>query len=79
MFLTNNAILIWDYNHLPEEIKTFMEIHDVSRDDLDWIALKPMIYKDKFINWLEEPAFGCCDVSEIPFSNEYIMVLGYHA
>ena len=50
MFPTNNAILIWDYNRLPEEIKTFMETHDVSRDDLDWIALKPMIYKDEFIN-----------------------------
>ena len=74
------AICIWDYDRLPECIKDFMKDEAISVDDADWFALKPAIYEDDYIPWLEEPAFGCCLVHEHPIGKlGYTLVVGYHS
>jgi len=79
-FGVTSAILVWDYDHLPEPIKEFMEVNNIRNDDIDWIALRPKIYEHQYINWLEEPQFGCYRVEERPIGVlGYTLVLGYHA
>ena len=79
-FGVESAICIWDYDHLPPELKEFMEEQNIRKDDLDWIAIRPAIYKDQYINFLEEPNFGCYKVEEFPIGTiGYTMVLGYHS
>ena len=78
--IIGNAIIVWDYAHLPEIIKKFMEENNISNDDLDWIAIVDPAYKDMYIHWLECPAFGCFDVSNYPIgSMGHTLILGYHS
>jgi hypothetical protein len=75
-----SAICVWDYDHLPESIKDFLKQEAISTDDADWFALKPAIYQDDYIPWLEEPQFGCCLVQEHPIGTiGYTLVVGYHS
>ena len=75
-----NAISIWNYEHLPEFIKEFMKEGNISIDDADWFALKPSVYKNDYIPWLEEPQFGCCAVDEYPMGDSGdTLVVGYHS
>lgn len=77
-FGLDKAIFVWDYDHLPDEIKKFMEEQQIPNDDIDWIAIKPEIYE--WVNWLEEPIFGCCSVKEYPLGTMgHKLVLGYHS
>lgn len=74
------AIWVWDYDHIPEAVRLWMKEQDCSFDDLDWIAIIPPEYKDYYINWLEEPVFGCCSVHRLPLSPEgHEIVMGYHS
>jgi len=74
------AIWVWDYDHLPEAVRSWMKEQDCSFDDLDWVAIVPPEYKDQYINWLEEPVFGCCSVHRLPLSPEgHEIVMGYHS
>ena len=76
----DSAICIWDYEHLPQEIKDFMRDESISTDDADWFALRPNIYADDYIPWLEEPQFGCCLVQEYVIGTiGYTLIVGYHA
>jgi len=75
-----SAICIWDYKHLPQCIKDFMKQESISVDDADWFALKPAIYQDDYISWLEEPQFGCYLVQEYPIGTiGYTLIVGHHA
>jgi len=76
---TKNCIRVWNYDHLPRPIKEWMEREQVTRDDLDWIAMVSSCYKDRWIGWLGEPAFGCCSVKTYAFDEEHNLVFGYHA
>ena len=74
-----STICIWDYRHLPQWIKDFLEKEQITTDDVDWFAVRPAAYKDHYISWLGEPAFGCCDVEEYPLNEEGdVLVVGYH-
>jgi len=74
------AICIWDYQHLPECLKEFLKQEGISTDDADWFAIKPPIYQNDYISWLEEPQFGCCLVQEHPIgTGGHTLVVGYHA
>jgi hypothetical protein len=74
-----NCICVWNYANLPDPIKSWMVKEQVTNDDLDWIAMVPPCYKDEYINWLEEPAFGCCSVNTYAFGENYSLVFGYHS
>jgi len=79
-FGVESAICVWDYQHLPLSIKEFLKQEGISTCDADWFALKPAIYRDDYISWLEEPQFGCCLVQEHPIGTSgYTLVVGYHA
>lgn len=74
------AIWVWDYNHLPDVLKCWMNEHDMTVDDIDWIAVVPPEYKDDYINWLEEPIFGCYKVDNKELSPEgHRIIAGYHS
>jgi hypothetical protein len=74
-----STICIWDYWHLPQWIKDFLEKEQITTDDVDWFAIRPSVYKDDYIPWLEMPAFGCCKVKEYPLNKEGdVLVVGYH-
>ena len=75
-----SAICIWNYQHLPECLKEFLKQEGISTDDADWFAIKPPIYQNDYISWLEEPQFGCCLVQEHPIgTGGHTLVVGYHA
>ncbi|MFA5745790.1 MAG: hypothetical protein WCX79_00730 [Candidatus Paceibacterota bacterium] len=76
---TIHYICVWNYANLPDPIKSWMEKEHIARDDLDWIALVPPCYSDVWINWLEEPVFGCCSVKTYDFGKDHNLVFGYHA
>lgn len=79
-FLVGSGIWVWDWNNLPQEIKDWMKENGCSSDDLDWIAIVPPAYKGQYINWLEEPHFGCCQVDTYNLSPEgHELILGYHS
>ena len=74
-----STICIWDYWHLPQQIKDFLEKEQITTDDVDWFAVRPAVYKDQWILWLEMPAFGCYKVEEYPLNKEGdVLVVGYH-
>ncbi len=73
------GICVWNYENLPETIKDFMEGENITKDDLDWIALVSPCYSDMWIDWLDGPSFGCCDVIGYKFKEDYKLVCGYHA
>jgi len=74
-----STICIWDYWHLPQRIKDFLEKEQITTDDVDWFAIRPAVYEDDYIPWLEMPAFGCCKVKEYPLNKEGdVLVVGYH-
>ena len=74
------TICVWDYNHLPNCLKNYIDEKCISTSDLDWIALRPSIYDEEYIPWLSEPYFGCCEVKEHPIDKiRCTLILGYHA
>jgi len=74
------AICVWNWGNLPDCLKEFMEEEQIPKDDADWFALKPSIYKDDWIPWLEEPVFGCWSVKEYPIGTlGYTFIVGYHS
>ena len=75
-----SAIIIWSYDHCPDVLKKYMKLAHLHNDDLDWIAVRPPVYENDYINWLEMPAFGCCKVEEHKLNEKgTTLVLGYHA
>ena len=74
-----STIYIWDYWHLPQQIKNFLEKEQIATDDVDWFAVRPAVYKDYYALWLEMPAFGYYKVEEYPLNEEGdVLVVGYH-
>ena len=74
------GIVVWDYDHLPEPVKTWMCEQKISTCDLDWIAILPPSYDNQYISWLTQPAFGCSDVQDYALSKDgYRLIVGYHA
>lgn len=67
-------IKIWKREHCPKEIMDCFENHD----DIDQIAFIPNELRDEYFPFLEQPAFGCCDVERHETVNG-IIVVGYHA
>jgi hypothetical protein len=79
-FDLGSAICIWDWDHLPKEIKEWIDEQGIDPSDCDWIAVVPPEYKDKYISWLNEPYFSSCVVKTYDLSPEgYTLVMGYHA
>lgn len=79
-FGVESAICIWDYYHLPEPLKEFLREESISVNGADWFALRPAIYDEDYIPWLEEPNFGCCLVQEHPVGTlGYTLIVGYHS
>lgn len=75
-----SAICVWDWENCPNEVKEYMREKNISPDDLDWIALVPRIYDNKWVNWLEEPIFGCFKVVRCPVGSlGYTLIAGYHS
>jgi hypothetical protein len=76
----DRAICVWDYDNCPDAIKEFMKEQRIDRDDIDWIAIVPKIYSERWINWLEEPIFGCCYVHQCEIGTiGYTLHVGYHS
>lgn len=75
---TANCICVWNYDNLPQSIKEWMKKEQIANDDLDWVAMVPICYHNEYINWLEEPIFGCCSVKTYAFDEEHNLVFGYH-
>ena len=74
------AIIVWKSDRIPKELLEWIRLADIHLDDSDWVAIIPPLYKDEYIPWLEQPAFGCCDVKEHKLNSEgYRIVIGYHS
>ena len=72
-----NHIRVWAFDKAP------LELQALSRNggDEDWLALVPPEYDDRYVGWLESPAFGCCCVDEYehPELPGYTVHIGSHA
>ncbi|MCK9592840.1 MAG: hypothetical protein M0Q91_12625 [Methanoregula sp.] len=79
-FDLGSAICIWDWDHMPTELKEWIGELEIDPCDCDWIAVVPPEYKDQYISWLDEPYFGCCVVKTCELSPMgYTLVMRYHA
>ena len=74
----SQAIIVWDFDDAPEELRKL----STNGGDEDWLALVPMAMAERYIGWLNEPAFGCCSVED-HFADyqgiRYKVVIGAHA
>lgn len=74
------AIVVWKSDNIPSDLVDWLRLADVHLDDSDWVAIVPPIFKDEYISWLEQPAFGCSSVEEHKLNSEgYKVVIGYHS
>ena len=71
---SSDFISVWPWSKTPLYIRE----HIKNRDDIDWVALVPLCYKNSYIPWLESDSFGCCDI-EIVETSLGQLYIGYHA
>lgn len=68
-------IRVWRFEDAPPEFQAL----STNGGDEDWVALVPKELAEKYIHWLECPAFGCCDVSDYPLESGAVVRIGSHA
>lgn len=77
----DSAIRVWTFDDAPEDFRK-LSTHG---GDEDWLALVPApIAKswtegETYIGWLENGAFGVCDITRHPLPDGSIVVIGAHA
>jgi len=69
------AIMVWRFHDAPEQFRK-LSTHG---GDEDWLALVPKELAGQYIHWLEEPAFGCCEVTEYKLEGGCIVRIGAHS
>lgn len=73
--VTKEPIKVWTPDDCPMKIWECFTNHD----DIDWIAVVPKRYLNKYLGFLESSAFGCCDVGQYEGPEGTKIYVGYHS